>query len=77
MVATFDVASPVRSIPFRRQHASSRKRHAFDGDFDGPNRALIGIDGRASANLFDKPPHQPETMPFVFGFSPETRYRRR
>src|SRR6266545_1728769 len=29
-------------FPLRRQHCSGRKRRAFNGDFDGPNRAVIG-----------------------------------
>jgi hypothetical protein len=52
---------------------SRSKGEAFDRDFDGPNRAVIGVDARASANLFDKSSHQPESMALVFGFGQETR----
>ena len=71
MVATFDVASLVQSSRSPRQLCSGRKGGAFNGDLNAPNRALVRVDGHASAHLFDKPPYQAESMPLAFGFRPK------
>ena len=44
-----------------------------DWNLDGPHRAVIGTDDRASANLFHKPSHQPKSVPLAFGLRQEAR----
>jgi len=35
----------------------------FNRDLNCPNRTVVRVDGHASARLFDKSPHQAESMP--------------
>ena len=51
---------------------SGGKDAAFDGDIDGPDRAVVRIDACASANLFDKSSYQSESMPLAFSFRQKT-----
>src|ERR1700686_3679427 len=77
MVAQFwGFASLVRSSrPSRAAlyRLRSRDKGMRDRNLDGPYRAVIGIDDRASANLFHKPSHQPKSVPLAFGFCQEAR----
>jgi hypothetical protein len=68
----FHIACFRKSVNLVRWHVhSGGKCDAFDGDFDGPDRAVVRIDACGSANLFDKPSYQPESMPLAFGFRQE------
>src|SRR3984893_16216817 len=49
----------------------SRDKGMRDRNLDGPYRAVIGTDDRASANLFHKPSHQPKSVSLAFGFRRE------
>ena len=65
----FRLRNPCQILPVAAANPCSRcKRDAFNRYSNGPNRAVIGVDGCASAHLFDKPPHQSESMPLAFGF---------
>src|SRR6187401_2279139 len=41
------------------------------GEFDCPDRAVICVDHRSAANLFDEPPDQPKPVQLAFGFGLE------